>query len=100
MAAARRSLLEVGEIVRPHGLAGVGLVSDRPERLAQGSRLETERGTLVVVRARPLKDRYVVTFDGVASVEAAEALRGLVLRGEPIERRDGLWGAELVGAPV
>jgi len=101
MAAPRRSLLEVGEIVRPHGLAGavvVRLVSDQAERLAPGSTLHSDRGPLVVTRARPLKDRHVVTFEGVHTIERAESLRGVVLRAEPLERAGVLWVDELVGA--
>jgi 16S rRNA processing protein RimM len=102
MGAARRALLEVGEVVRPHGLSGsvvVRLVTDQLERLAPGSALETDRGALVVRRARALKaGRYVVWFDGVATVEGAEALRGTVLRSAPVERDGALWVDELVGA--
>jgi len=103
MAAARRSLLEVGTVVRPHGLKGqvvVRLVSDQRERLASGARLETDRGVLVVTDARPLKDRHLVAFEGVDGVEAAERLRGLVLYAAPLERTDALWVDELVGATV
>jgi 16S rRNA processing protein RimM len=103
VAATRRSQLEVGEVVRPHGLHGavvVRLVTTETERLVAGSRLATDRGDLVVAASRPLKGRHVVTFEGVGSVEAAEALRGLVLRGDPIEREGELWVDELIGATV
>jgi len=53
-----------------------------------------------VTRARPLKDRHVVTFEGVHTIERAESLRGVVLRAEPLERAGVLWVDELVGATV
>jgi 16S rRNA processing protein RimM len=44
-----------------------------------------------------------VTFEGVNSLEAADALRGVVLRAEPMDDPDdpdALWVHELVGAVV
>jgi 16S rRNA processing protein RimM len=103
MAAARPSLLVVGDVARPHGLRGevvVRLTSDQPERVAPGAHLETDDRTLVVVSSRSLKDRYVVAFEGFDSPEAAEALRGAVLRAAPLERDGALWVDELIGARV
>jgi len=101
MAAARRARLEVGEIVRPHGLKGgvvVRLVTNQLERVAPGAELDADGRVLVVESSRPLKERFVVQFAGVGSVEAAEALRGTVLYGAPLEREGVLWVDELVGA--
>jgi len=102
MTAARRARLEVGTVVRPHGLKGdvvVRLVSNLDDRLAPGARLDAAGAELVVASARPLqKDRHVVHFEGCASVEDAEALRGTVLFGAPLEREGVLWVDELVGA--
>jgi 16S rRNA processing protein RimM len=103
MAAARRSPLEVGAIDRPHGLAGavvVRLVTDQLERVAPGASLDTDAGRLTVRTARPLKGRFVVTFEGIDSLEAAESLRGTVLRSEPLEKEGTLWVDELIGATV
>ena len=103
MAAARRGQLEVGEVVRPHGLKGgvvVRLVTDQVDRLDAGSTLESDRGTLTVRTSRPLKDRFVVSFAGVDTPEGAEALRGLVLRSEPLEIPGVLWVDEVIGAAV
>ena len=109
------SLVEVGRITRPHGLRGevaVALTSDREERVAIGSRLETDRGPLEVVAARrehrkgqqrhtsQYSQHWVVAFKGHEGREAAEALRGLVLRAEPIEDPDALWVDDLVGTEV
>jgi len=41
-----------------------------------------------------------VTFAAVGDRAAAEALRGTVLRAEPLEDPDALWVHELIGARV
>ena len=101
--ARRRSLLEIGRVGRPHGTAGevtVTLVSNRPERLAPGSELHTEAGTLRVVAARPHTRRHLVAFEGIDDRSKAEALRGLVLQAEPIDDPCETWVHDLIGARV
>ena len=96
-------MLEVGRIVKPHGLRGdviVDLVTNRTERLDAGTVLHGDGRTFEVVRASRHKDRWIVTFHGVNSIEEAEALRDVVLRAEPIEDPDALWVHELLGAEV
>jgi 16S rRNA processing protein RimM len=96
-------LLEVGRVVRPHGIRGeviVELVTNRTERLAPGSRLRSGGGDLEVVASRPHKGRFIVAFAGIADRDAAEALRGEVLRAEPIHDPEALWVHELVGSVV
>ena len=96
-------LLEIGRVGRPHGTAGnvtVMLVSNRPERLAPGSELQTDAGTLRVVAARPHSKRHVVAFAGIDDRSKAEALRGLVLRAEPIDDPAETWVHELIGTRV
>ena len=96
-------LLEVGRITKAHGLRGevlVLLVSDREERLARGSVLESDRGPLRVTASRRHHDRWIVTFDGVSTREGAEALRGVLLRAEPVAGGDELWVHELIGCTV
>lgn len=103
MPAARRSGLEVGSIDRPHGLAGavvVTLVTDQLERLVPGATLSTDAGALTVRSSRPLRHRFVVAFEGVDTLAAAESLRGTVLRGDPISKDGALWVDELIGAEV
>lgn len=97
--------LLVGRVTRAHGLRGevvVDLLSSEPEvRLAAGAVLDASTGaTLRVVSARPFQQRWLVTFDGVGTREAADALRGVELFGEPLEDPDALWLHEVVGAPV
>jgi len=98
-------LLEVGRIVKPHGIRGeviVDLVSNRPEeRLAPGTVLSSDAGDLEVLRSSPHQGRWIVAFAGVTDRNRAEELRGTVLRAEAIEGEDDtLWVHELVGAEV
>lgn len=95
-------------MVRPHGLRGqvvVVLSTNREERMAPGSVLHTDGGALEVVASGPApagagRDRWIVTFAAVGDRAAAEALRGTVLRAEPLEDPDALWVHELIGARV
>jgi len=98
-------LLEVGRVVKPHGLRGeviVDLISNRPEqRLARGVVLQSDRGPLEVVSASAHQHRWIVTFGGIADRDGAEELRDLVLRAEPLEgEEDTLWVHELIGSLV
>ncbi|MBS1264204.1 MAG: Ribosome maturation factor RimM [Acidimicrobiaceae bacterium] len=98
-------MLDIGRIDRPHGLNGevvVTLLSTRPERLAPGSRLSTERGPLTVRTSRPHQHRFLVRFDEVPDSDSAERWRGVVLTAEPIDEPDDgtLWAHQLIGARV
>lgn len=96
-------MLEIGRITRPHGVRGevsVLLTSNRTERLDPGSVLETANGPLEVRSSRPHKGSWLVVFEGVNGRDAAEALRNVVLLGEPIDDPDELWVHELIGATV
>jgi 16S rRNA processing protein RimM len=100
-------LLEVGRVVKPHGLGGevvVELVTNRDERVAPGSVLHTAGGDLEVVGSRPFSatgvGRWIVTFRGVSDRAASEALRGAVLSAPPIDDPEALWVHDLIGATV
>jgi 16S rRNA processing protein RimM len=100
-------VLEVGRIVKPHGLRGevvVELITNRTERVAPGSVLAAPGGALEVERSRPFEatgtGRWIVAFRGVVDRSGADALRGSVLQAEPVEDPDGLWVHQLVGAAV
>ncbi len=98
-------LLEVGRIDKPHGVRGevvVSLLTERTDRLAPGSRLDTDDGALEVVTSRPHQHRWIVRFAGVDDREAAEARRGTVLRAEPEadDDPDAIWVHEVVGRRV
>jgi 16S rRNA processing protein RimM len=111
------TLLEVGRIVRAHGIRGevvVEAVSNRPERFATGSELVAGKRRFVVRRAGPhggpprpgrlALSRWIVAFEGVETRNQAETLRGTVLLGAALPGRapepDDLWVHELVGAEV
>ncbi len=96
-------MLEVGRVVKPHGLRGeviVDLVTNRTERVAPGSVLSTPSGVLRVVRSTPHQRRWIVAFDGVTDHDGAEALRGAVLSAEPLDDPESFWVHELVGNEV
>jgi 16S rRNA processing protein RimM len=96
-------LLEVGRIVKAHGVRGevvVDLVTDRVERVAPGTVLQSPRGALLVVASRPHQHRYLVLFEGVPDRTAAEALAGTVLSAEPLDEPETLWVHDLVGTRV
>lgn len=96
-------MLEVGRVVKPHGIAGevlVELVTDRVERVAAGSVLSTGGRDLEIEASRPHQHRWIVRFAGVVDRNGAERLRGAVLRAEPIEDPDALWVHELIGSVV
>lgn len=90
-------------MVRPHGLHGevvVELVSNRAERRRQGAVFRTDAGELRVEHVRPLGRRWLMRFARTASLQAAEGLRGVVLRAAPLGDEGAMWVHELVGADV
>ena len=96
-------LLDVGRVVKPHGLDGelvVELWSELTARLDPNTVLDSPVGPLRVTRSCPFGERYLVRFEGVNDRNAAESLRGTVLRAAPAERPGVLWVHELVGAEV
>ncbi|MGH9114737.1 MAG: ribosome maturation factor RimM [Acidimicrobiales bacterium] len=110
------ALLEVGRVLRPHGLRGqvvVELWTNREERMAAGAVMVVAVSAsaagaareLTVARATPtgtagVRGRWLVTFEGVADRESAEALRGAVLLAEPQRDPGVLWAHEVIGAQV
>lgn len=93
--------LEIGRILKPHGLTGeavVELSTNVPGRLAPGASFVTDVRPLVVQSVRPHQGRHLVRFEGVRDRAGAESLRGLVLRAKPVAIEGALWVHELVGA--
>jgi len=97
-------VLEVGRILRAHGLKGevvVRFTSDREERRAPGAVVAGPGGALTVARARPASGGdWVVKYAEIADRASAEAMHGAVLRAEAIWDPDELWVHELLGAVV
>ena len=96
-------------MARAHGLRGqvvIELLTNRQERVAPGSVLfaGSDGRRLAVVEASPNpaagRDRWLVTFAGVSTREAAEELRGVTLLADPLEDPDALWVHELLGCRV
>lgn len=100
------ALLEVGRILRAHGIRGevvVDLVTNRQERMAAGTVFSTDEGPLRVAGARPHKGRWIVAFEGIGTRRDADSLRARVLRAEAmneVDEPDGMWVHELIGADV
>jgi 16S rRNA processing protein RimM len=96
--------LEVGKIDKAHGVLGdvvVTLLSDRTERLDVGAVLFRDDGfNFTVKKSRPHQHRFIVEFAEIRGREAADAARGTMLFGDPIQDPDTLWVHELIGAHV
>jgi len=98
----------VGRITRPHGVRGelaVQVLSEVPERFADGSALALENGrTLTIRSSRPHKDRLLVTFEEVEDRDDAESLRGALLVApastSPELPPGSWWDHEIVGCDV
>jgi len=97
--------LEVGRVVKAHGLRGevvVAAVTNHAARFAAGSRLDVDGVEHTIVASRPHQGRWLVQFDGVDDRDAAERIRGAVLTGAPLgdAPQGELWVHELIGADV
>jgi 16S rRNA processing protein RimM len=81
-------MITVGRIVRPHGHKGAVVIESESdfaeERFREGSALWWQRNgdpaVVTIAASREFRGRWVVTLDGVASMNEAETLRGLELR--------------------
>jgi 16S rRNA processing protein RimM len=96
-------LLEVGRIIKPHGLKGevvVLLWSDLEDRLNPPATLQSELGPLTVASRRMHQGRNLVRFEGYEDRSEVEVLRGLVLLAEPRATPGMLWAHELIGCSV
>jgi 16S rRNA processing protein RimM len=104
MAADAPERLEVGRVGKPHGLRGdvtVVMLTDREERTTPGARLFADDREVEVQTARRQRQGWVIHFAGVDDRDAAEALRGAVLRAEPLPALDDeLYPDDLLGCEV
>ena len=100
----RPLVLEIGRILRAHGVRGevvVRFTSERQERRAVGAVVMAPGGPLTVEAARHLSGGdWVVRYAEVADRTAAEALHGVALSAEAIDDPDELWVHELLGSVV
>src|SRR5262245_32044038 len=82
------SMVAVGRVVRPHGNRREVVIASETdfgaERFRAGGRLQIVRDgrieQLTVRSSRQHDGRWVVGFDGVSTIDEAEALRGLELK--------------------
>jgi 16S rRNA processing protein RimM len=76
-------LVEVGRVLRPHGVRGEVLVeswSEHESRFAPGALLLGAGRALALISARPHQDRLLVRFAGIEDRDQAESLRDAVLQ--------------------
>jgi 16S rRNA processing protein RimM len=97
--------LEIGRIGKAHGLKGevvLEAISNRDERFAPGSVLYISDEPRAIATSRRHQNRWLVRFDGVDDRNAAEALRGIVVTGDPLDSlpENEIWVHELVSASV
>jgi 16S rRNA processing protein RimM len=90
----------VGRVGRPHGLDGsFYVIGATPELPAAGGVVSGRR----VVRRSGTRERPILRFEGAASREDAEALRGLELtvpRDDSMLDQDEFWASDLEGCAV
>ena len=105
-------LVVIGEVIKPHGIRGefhVANHADSPSLYAPGARVwfrapgKPER-SVNILSCRPHQGRLLLTIEGVADRDAADALRGMevVVRAEDMpELDDGeVYLHEIVGYDV
>jgi 16S rRNA processing protein RimM len=81
-------MVTIGRVVKPQGRKGEVLtapLTDRPQRFPNLHRayvagMEGRAREIVVTSCWPHKGRFVLKIDGVDSIDAAEAFRGLDIR--------------------
>jgi 16S rRNA processing protein RimM len=112
VAPGRPARVEIGRVVKPHGLkgelviSGVRLTAEEFAGLREVEAIAQDgaRRGLTIRSARPFMQSLLVTFEGVADVDAARALHGQVLEIDPARLPDAGDGTvylfQLMGQPV
>jgi 16S rRNA processing protein RimM len=102
----------VGRVVRPHGIRGAVVVAPdtdfAEDRFQPGAALKIKRGeaieTLRIAESFPQQGRWVARFEGVETMDAAEALRDAELKIDAGEVRalasDKFYVHDLIGCRV
>ncbi len=97
-------LLEVGRVVKAHGLAGeivVHPVTNVAKRFDAGAELVIDGASIQVEASRRHGKRWLLKLRGVDDRNAAESLRQVSLYAEPLEGETSeLFVHELIGAEV
>ncbi len=101
------SRIEVGRVIKPHGLlgeVGVFVLTDRPEvRFEPGAAIWLDDEPRTIVSSRPHMKQWLIRFDGVSDRNQAERLRARSITAEPMDGDDDsdtFWVHELVGLCV
>ena len=106
MTAKAKPRICLGQIIGPHGLAGevqIRTFTGEPEDIARYGPLQDQSGerNFEILKIRPAKKGPVVRLKGVASREAAEALKGVELYIErerlPDPDEEEWYYADLIG---
>jgi len=97
--------VEVGRVVKPHGLRGEVVVrssADLIDRLAPGTPVWVDGRASTVATIRDHQGRPLVGFAHVPDRTAAELLRGAVVEAEPldVDELDTYLVSELIGVEV
>ena len=85
----RLQFVEAGEIVSSHGVRGEAKVLcwlDDPEMLCEFDRCVIDGKEMIMEQVRVQKTCNLVKFQGVDTMEAAQAMRGKVLDGMPLQQ--------------
>jgi 16S rRNA processing protein RimM len=101
------SRIEVGRVIKPHGLLGelsVFVLTDRPEqRYAPGAAVWLDDEPRTIVSSRPHQKQWLIHFEGVSDRNQAERLRARSITAAPMDGDDDsdtFWVHELVGLCV
>jgi 16S rRNA processing protein RimM len=81
--AALPDLVDVGRVLRPHGVRGEVLIeswSEHQARFAPGASLLAGGRALALVSSRPHQGRLLARFEGIEDRDQAESLRDAVLQ--------------------
>jgi 16S rRNA processing protein RimM len=97
--------VEVGRVIKPHGLRGevaVYVTSDLDDRLAAGTPVWIDGVATTVETSRPHQGRPLVRFAHVHDRTAAERLRGALVEAAPLDpdELDDYLVSELIGVRV
>ena len=100
----RLQFVEAGEIVSTHGVRGEAKVLcwlDDPEMLCEFDRCVIDGKEMIMEQVRVQKTCNLVKFQGVDTMEAAQAMRGKIVKlyREDIDE-EVIFAAELIGMDV
>ncbi len=98
-------LVTIGRIVKPHGIRGevaVDVLSDVPDRLAEGVEVVVDGRPRRISASRPHQGRMLVRFEGIGDRTQAETLRNQRIEATPVDPdgSDAFFVHELIDLEV